>query len=170
MPLKVLSLWPIIVLYRVKVASDNEAAYHEKHTSCQEENHCIDDCLPRNLKIKFSFFPIRINFQAKVIVGYNMDLGSNIGTLVSHVKTNIKHQPSCLNIWDIISSKFTPSIRGILCSTCTGCLANCSGKKSSCCPSTESLAGDCHILNSINCNWTWGGKYNSFYFNLYFVT
>ena len=94
------------------MASDNEAAYHEKHTSCQEENHCIDDCLPRNLKIKLSFFSIRINFQAKVIVGYNMDLGSNIGTLVSQVKTNIKHQSSCLNIWDVISLNLLLALEG----------------------------------------------------------
>ena len=50
---------------------------------------------------------IGTKFQAKAlhIVGHKKDFGSNIGTLVSDVQTNIKQQSPSFNIWEIISSK-----------------------------------------------------------------
>ena len=45
-----LSLWPVIVLYRVKMPCDDKAPNNEKHSPSKEENHCIDDGLPRYLQ------------------------------------------------------------------------------------------------------------------------
>ena len=45
-----LSLWPVIVLYWVKMPCDDKAPNNEKHSPSKEENHCIDDGLPRYLQ------------------------------------------------------------------------------------------------------------------------
>ena len=71
------------MLYRVKMSCDDETSDHKKHSSCHEENHCIDDCLPRNLKIKCSLY-----YQTQVYLGFEFELQTRYSILkVSHIVT-----------------------------------------------------------------------------------